>query len=716
MNKRGTFFIFVIGIFIILSFHFVSSLQTNSSNYESDLIISSGGNNASSSNYQTDIALGIISGNSSSSSFRQTTGFFSCVSKSCSSLGYNCDNWGDGCEGTLNCGTCSSGYTCTSGVCVAVPITPGGGITGGGAGGGAQEPFSVDKTLIKTLIKQGESARETIEIKNNLDSAINFKIESSLKQFMVISEESFSLTGKSSKNIFIDIFAKENEISDAYTGKITITGNNVTKIINLILEVKERKPLFDVIVDVLTKEVSIGDDVKARLKISNLGDLKNIDVFLYYAIKDFDGKTISFKEESIKIENELDIVRKLKIPENIILGDYVFYLKASYLNITASSTETFEVVETKPVSLSLILLIFGIVLIVIILIFVIILFRKLHHHLRGRREVRIERRQIKIIKEERKSIFGFFRKIRRRMKQRAIERIELREKRKRLRMQRKMRKILMRKLEDQRRRRNTLFKERQKRLLEQRIVRRKAIEERRIIEERKKQERLKRQQTRRTSLIEYLKGLRRKWKKKAEERKEERQREARLKHQREMRMMFFKERQERLQRMRETRMIALEEKQRRLRRLRITRRKTYKERPRKLIEQRLMREAEKRRRKLKRNLERTKKKEQKKKQRRLKIEKIKQKFLSRKIKKFKKRVGRKQKRKIKKNKHEEKKKTKKIKQVNKKERKYHHIRERINKAFFSKRFGNVDVSNLRNEIRDKGVSELELHKRTRKKR
>ena len=44
----------------------------------------------------------------------------SCVPATCSSLGYTCGTASDGCGGTLNCGTCSSGQTCNaSGQCVA---------------------------------------------------------------------------------------------------------------------------------------------------------------------------------------------------------------------------------------------------------------------------------------------------------------------------------------------------------------------------------------------------------------------------------------------------------------------------------------------------------------------------------------------------------------------------------------------------------------------
>ncbi len=42
-----------------------------------------------------------------------------CTPKTCAQLGYNCGNPADGCGGTLNCGTCPSGQTCSNNVCSA---------------------------------------------------------------------------------------------------------------------------------------------------------------------------------------------------------------------------------------------------------------------------------------------------------------------------------------------------------------------------------------------------------------------------------------------------------------------------------------------------------------------------------------------------------------------------------------------------------------------
>jgi hypothetical protein len=49
----------------------------------------------------------------------------SCAPTTCSALGKTCGNWANGtCGGTLNCGTCGSDYTCSSGTCKIKEDTP----------------------------------------------------------------------------------------------------------------------------------------------------------------------------------------------------------------------------------------------------------------------------------------------------------------------------------------------------------------------------------------------------------------------------------------------------------------------------------------------------------------------------------------------------------------------------------------------------------------
>lgn len=45
-----------------------------------------------------------------------------CASTTCSASGIRCGNLSNRCGGTLNCGICASGSTCTYGVCVVPPV------------------------------------------------------------------------------------------------------------------------------------------------------------------------------------------------------------------------------------------------------------------------------------------------------------------------------------------------------------------------------------------------------------------------------------------------------------------------------------------------------------------------------------------------------------------------------------------------------------------
>ena len=229
--------------------------------------------------------------------------------------------------------------------------TNGGVPPGGGSGGGTPptSDFSLSKDLIKINIKQGETSRRIIQISNIGTKTLNFVINSTLDYLMVISEESFQLVRGETKKINIDIFARENEIPEAYIGKISVTGGSITKVINTIIEVKERKPFFDMFLKLKSKEVGPGEEIEAEINLINMGDLRNIDVLVYYAIKDFDGDVLIFKEESVFVgEDPVFLERKLELPIETPFGAYVFYSELSYEDVTASSAEAFIVKESAP--------------------------------------------------------------------------------------------------------------------------------------------------------------------------------------------------------------------------------------------------------------------------------------------------------------------------------------------------------------------------------
>jgi len=237
------------------------------------------------------------------------------------------------------------------------PVSSGGG--GGGGGGGVQN-FTLDKDLIKVSIKQGENAKEYLAINNTGNTEINILLEVfKLERFVILSNEGFIKAGES-KTIGIDFAAKEDEVADLYLGKIIVSGAGIKKAVSIILEVKERNPLFDIKTEILNKVVRPGEKVKATIRIINMGDLKHIDAVLYTAIRNLDGDIIDYKDESIAIEKELSINRSMNAP-NLANGKYIFYSRVSYGNISASSSEVFELLR-QPITLNLLIAFLAILL------------------------------------------------------------------------------------------------------------------------------------------------------------------------------------------------------------------------------------------------------------------------------------------------------------------------------------------------------------------
>lgn len=258
--------------------------------------------------------------------------------------------------------------------------TPAPSVGGGGGGAGPSGPsygFNIDNDLLKVTIKQGETVRKVIKVTNIGNNVITIdKIQpEGVEHLMAISQKSFTLSPGQTKEILIDIFAKEDEVPDAYIGRILISGAGIEKVVNVIIEVKARAPLFDVTTQLAKTRYLPGENIVAEITVINMGDLEEIDIELYYAIKDFEDNILASRIESLAIGNELTITRQLNIPNEVEFGTYVFYVRANYEDVFAAASETFEVEETVFAPIfeegNLIYVIIIVVLILIIIIFIV---------------------------------------------------------------------------------------------------------------------------------------------------------------------------------------------------------------------------------------------------------------------------------------------------------------------------------------------------------
>lgn len=271
-----------------------------------------------------------------------------------------------------------------------VPDTGDSGGNGGGGGGGSVDEFDVSPGLLNVRVTQGETIRRTVTITNkvNKDLQITSIDAGNLNSLLAayFPDTPFYIPAGQSIEVTFDFFARSDTVPDAYVGEIIVKSPNSKEMISTVLEVVEKQPLFDLTVDLSKETYAPGEDVTAKIDVQNFGDLKDIDVLLNYAIKDFKGNVLTFEEGSYAVHNyRLQAVGKLTVPLGTPDGDYIFYAKASYpqQEVSASGSSAFKVSSSasSPLfgSAGLFLLIFvpvAIVAVVIVTLVIISNFRR----------------------------------------------------------------------------------------------------------------------------------------------------------------------------------------------------------------------------------------------------------------------------------------------------------------------------------------------------
>ena len=218
--------------------------------------------------------------------------------------------------------------------------------SGGGTTIGDVYSFTLSQTFFLIRSKRGEFTEQQITIVNDgtKDLVINVSL-TDIEKFIFPEIESFNLKSGETKIIKFPAYVSETEKTGVYTGKINFNSQHISKFASIVLDVKDKAPLFDIKTTILKKIISPGKKVFADINILNLGDLKNIDVELLYYLVDSQNKTYSSKKESFAINDSFSGEIFLEVPKDIELGDYLFYSTVSYGNIKASSYDTFTIIS-----------------------------------------------------------------------------------------------------------------------------------------------------------------------------------------------------------------------------------------------------------------------------------------------------------------------------------------------------------------------------------
>ncbi|NOQ56146.1 MAG: hypothetical protein GQ477_05075, partial [Nanohaloarchaea archaeon] len=131
-------------------------------------------------------------------------------------------------------------------------------------------------------------------------------------------------------------------------------------------------PLFDIILKILTKTVSIGNPVTALLTMENVGGPKaKVDVMIDYAIKTQDGQHITGSTDTIAVTDKKERILDLNLPKGVEEGVYTFEAFVTYTGREAMSTRDFEVIDYyRPEKDNNNLTYIGIIIILLIIFFI----------------------------------------------------------------------------------------------------------------------------------------------------------------------------------------------------------------------------------------------------------------------------------------------------------------------------------------------------------
>ncbi|NCN51398.1 hypothetical protein GW931_00090 [archaeon] len=264
-------------------------------------------------------------------------------------------------------GTCNNGETCDT--CSSDCGTCDTSDTGGGGGGGETTTnetdvyagiydFKIFPELVEIQAKKGTYIQKKVRVENNGSSPINIGVYvTEVTDFIFPEIKSFTLQPGEVREIRFDVYVSEKRAADVYLGKIIFYNLYRQREADVVLQVLEREALFDIRTTVLKKYINPGGRVRANISLINMGDLRNFDINLVYKAVDFDKNEYTIKEEQFAINQSYNNIFFLDLPEDIPIGNYVFYSQVYYKDINASSYDTFVVEKISYIAWILLILI-----------------------------------------------------------------------------------------------------------------------------------------------------------------------------------------------------------------------------------------------------------------------------------------------------------------------------------------------------------------------
>lgn len=309
-------------------------------------------------------------------------GFFSCIPKTCSSLGVECGTASNSCGVTLDCGSCGSGQTCSSGICVTT-TTPGG--TGVGGGGGTivtttikEGDLSINPSELSISVIEGVEEKREIKIRNIGRVSILITIEvvgEEIEGILTIEYNKTSLKPNEEKTLELKIKVEGKQL---LIGKILMKYSGIVKEVPVVIGSKSENFLFDISVYLSDafRTILIGEKLNAQFNLIQVDIGGKVDVVATYVIKDFEGNSYYEETETFFVSGEKNFIKEFPTQE-LQEGKYVLGFEVVYPGAFAVSSTTFNIEERKiGFNYKLILVLSFLIILILFIIWIIRIIKK----------------------------------------------------------------------------------------------------------------------------------------------------------------------------------------------------------------------------------------------------------------------------------------------------------------------------------------------------
>ena len=306
-------------------------------------------------------------------------GFFGCVPTTCAKLGYDCGSWSDMCGKTLNCGSCSPGYTCSNGVCVAAP--GGGGAVSGGGGALLKPTFNLrvipNSFNLASSVNQTSSAKIDVLNTGNSNLDVLISLTGSLSNIIKFNDgDSFTLLAGGLKTLTFQITAPAS--AGIYTGKIIFSADGGEIVVPFVLNVRSGINLFDVSLDIPEDQriINVGDKLTGQINLLQAGIQEPMDVSLHYIVKNFEDKIYLEETETLMVYKQKNYEHEFDT-QNLPAGDYIIGVEVIYSGGVATASYPFRIIEKEVTGIPLIYIaLIGLLIMAIISLILIIKYYK----------------------------------------------------------------------------------------------------------------------------------------------------------------------------------------------------------------------------------------------------------------------------------------------------------------------------------------------------